>query len=165
MDVLLNGKADPNLKDQQGRTPAELGIGHDYVIGLLADGGAEASNIWTASFAGRAELVKGFLAKDGSLAGARTPGGVTPLHFAARRGHVDVAELLLAYGADVKDPDGESKLTPLHWAVLHEHPKMVALLLDHQADRNAKSWDGRTPLDFAREGRGEETLRLLEHGR
>jgi len=161
-DTLLDLKANTNIKDQQGRTAVQIGIDHDSMIEMFLAAGAETSDILVASFAGRADLVKGFLAKDKTLVGARTPGGDTPLHFAARLGHVEVAEALLANGADVNIIDGKSKLTPLHRAAEYGKSKVVALLLAHKADRNAKTWDGKTPLDFAREGRDKETIRLLE---
>jgi len=105
------------------------------------------------------------LAKDKSLVGARTRGGAKPLHFAARLGHVKVAEVLLAHGADINAPEGESKLTPLHRAASYGRSQVVALLLAHNADGRAKSWDGKIPLDFARESREQETIRLLKEER
>jgi ankyrin repeat protein len=160
--ALLDRKADPNIKDRQGRTPVQLGIGYDDAVKILLAGGAEPSDILVASFAGRADLVEGFLVRDKALIGAKTLGGETPLHFAARLGHLKVAEVLLAHGARVNAPEGESKLTPLHRAASYNHVKMVALLLGHNADRRAKSWDGKTPLDFAVEQKNEEIIRLLE---
>jgi ankyrin repeat protein len=46
---------------------------------------------------------------------AKAEEGWTPLHDAARGGHKEIAELLIAKGADLnaKDNDGE---TPLDWA-------------------------------------------------
>ena len=40
--------------------------------------------------------------------------GVTPLHRAASKVHKEMAELLIAKGADAKDKNGR---TPLDWAV------------------------------------------------
>jgi hypothetical protein len=34
--------------------------------------------------------------------------------------------------------------------------------LAHKADRNAKSWEGKTPLDFARARGDEKIIHLLE---
>jgi ankyrin repeat protein len=161
--VLLDAKANPNIKDQQGRTPVQLAIGYDSAIEMLLAGGAEPSDILVASFAGRVDLVQGFLAKDKALVGARTLSGETALHFAARRGHVKVAEVLLSQGADVNAIDNErNKLTPLHWAASYAGPEMSVLLLANKADRNAKSWDGRTALGHARDSRNEKTIHVLE---
>ena len=110
-------------------------------------------------------MVQDLLAKDKALVGARTPDGATPLHFAARLGHVKVAAVLLAHGADINAAEGESKLTPLHWAASYGRSKVVALLLTHNANRGAKSWDGKIPLDFARESQDLETIGLLKQER
>ena len=64
--------------------------------------------------------------------------------------------------ADVNALDGSSKLTPLHRAARYGHVEVVALLLGNKADRSAKSWDGKIPLDFAREQGDERIIRLLE---
>jgi ankyrin repeat protein len=164
IDALLKHKANPNLKDRQGRTPVQIAIGQDAAVEKLLAAGAEPSDILVAAFAGRADLVKRFLAKDPASARASTPGGETALHFASRLGHVTVVEALLAGGADVNARD-ESKFTPLHRAAEYGRSAVVAVLLAHKADRSAKSWDGKTPLDFAREEGDEETIRLLEKER
>jgi len=94
-----------------------------------------------------------------------TSGGQAALHFAARLGHLQVAEVLLNHGADVNAREGESKLTPLHRAAIYGQSKLVALLLAHKADRNAKSWDGKTPLNFAQESMDDDTIQLLKKGK
>jgi ankyrin repeat protein len=161
LETLLKHKANPNLQDKRGRTPVELAIGYDATVERLLAAGAELPDLLVASAAGRADLVKGFLAKNKTSAGAKTSSGETALHFAARLGHVRVAEVLLANGADVNARDS-SKLTPLHRAATYGHSEMVRLLLAHKADCRAKSWDGKTPLDSARAGGDERTIRLLE---
>lgn len=161
--VLLARKADPNIKDQQGRTPVQLGLSYHSAVEMLVAGGAEPPDIFVASGAGRADSVEKLLEEDQSLARARRSDGETPLHIAARRDHVKVAEMLLASGADVNAINDEnSKLTPLHRAASYAGRDMVTLLLAHKADRNAEDSDGKTALDFARESRNEEVIRLLE---
>ena len=82
------------------------------------------------------------------------------LHNAARNGHKEIVELLIAKGADVdaKDEDG---WTPLHWAVVNGHEETVELLLANGSDVNAKDNDGETPLDWAD---GEIANLLRKHG-
>jgi ankyrin repeat protein len=135
-----------------------------HVVELLLARGALPSDIFVASFAGRVDVVESSLEKDRSSVAAGTRKGATPLHIAAERGHVKVVEVLLAHGADVNATEGESKFTPLHYAAYYCHPKVVALLLAHKADRSRKVWDGKTPLDLARErdGLDGETSRLLK---
>ncbi|MGO8926242.1 MAG: ankyrin repeat domain-containing protein, partial [Limisphaerales bacterium] len=54
----------------------------------------------------------------------------TPLHLAARLGHKDVAELLLASKADVNAKDNGGQ-TPLHLAVVFGHKDVAELLRQH----------------------------------
>ncbi len=164
--VLLERRADPNLKDAHGLTPVQLAMHNDYdsTVELLLHGGATAPDILVASFAGRADLVRTFLQKDKSLIGRKTDDGNTPLHVAARRGHANVAEVLLACGADV-NARSDSDLTALHWAAARGSAQVVRVLLSHKADPATKGGDDRTPLDIARQHGNKEIIQLLERGR
>ncbi len=76
---------------------------------------------------------------------ARPSGGFTPLLYAARRGCLECARILVKAGADVNlpDPDG---VTPLLLATLNFSFDTAALLIEQGADVN--KWDlwGRSPL-------------------
>ena len=52
------------------------------------------------------------------------------MHLAAYGGHKEVAELLIAKGADV-NAKGKVGLTPLHWAITYNHPETIDLLRKH----------------------------------
>ncbi|KAH9972709.1 hypothetical protein BGW80DRAFT_1560757 [Lactifluus volemus] len=71
----------------------------------------------------------------------------TPLHFASRFGYPDVAQLLLAHGADVNARDFHGS-TPLHGCHHNPEPEgrfaVVRLLLEHGADISAVDNKGRT---------------------
>ena len=73
----------------------------------------------------------------------------TPLHWAARNGHLEIAEILISRGADLdaEDPDYS---TPLYLAAEQGHPKVVEFLISKGAEVNVKSsrW-GYTPLHRA----------------
>jgi ankyrin repeat protein len=161
INALAKHKANLNLKDQLGRTAVQVGLDHAPAVEKLLAVGAEPSDILVASFAGRADLVKDFLARDKNAVMATTPEGETALHLAARLGHGKVAEVLLANGADVNARDAK-EFTPLHSAALDGRSEVVALLLAHKADSTAKSWNGKTPLDFARTRGDAQTIRMLE---
>lgn len=51
----------------------------------------------------------------------------TPLHVASTRNRIEVAKVLLAYGADIHAKDRTGK-TPLDWAKTEKDEEMVALL-------------------------------------
>ena len=74
-----------------------------------------------------------------------TPGGMTPLLFAARDGRLDAARVLLDAGANLNaaDPNG---LTPLLMAITNNSLAVAQLLVDTGADVHAADWYGRTPL-------------------
>ncbi len=161
MRILLAHKADPNIKDRQGRTAVQMAIEHDQAVEMLLAAHAEPSDILVASFAGRADLVRRFLAGDKTLKDLKTTQDETPLHIAARRGQDKVAAVLLDYGADPNAADS-NKVRPLHWAAYRGDREIVALLLAHKADPKARDGYNRTPLDLARKGKDTKTIRLLE---
>jgi len=74
-------------------------------------------------------------------------GGNTPLHDAA--GNIEIVNLLLNAGAQVKVAERKSGNTPLHAAVFRDKLNIVAALLKAGADVNAENeWEA-TPLHFA----------------
>jgi hypothetical protein len=87
--------------------------------------------------------------------------GLTPLHHAAWNGHKEVAELLIAKGADrnAKDVNGR---TPLHYAASEGQNEIAELLIAEGADVNAKGkYGSATPLHFAASGGNKEIAELL----
>uniref|UniRef100_A0A0A9WM61 Serine/threonine-protein phosphatase 6 regulatory ankyrin repeat subunit B n=1 Tax=Lygus hesperus TaxID=30085 RepID=A0A0A9WM61_LYGHE len=75
-------------------------------------------------------------------------GWLTPVEFAASKGHEDVLDLLLEQGANpnVQGSDGE---TPLHKSAGAGHVKAVAALLSHKAVILIVDLKKRTALDLA----------------
>jgi ankyrin repeat protein len=61
---------------------------------------------------------------------AKSNTGRTPLHWAAARGHKEVAELLIAEGADV-NAKGDDGNTPLGTAILFKRTEIADLLRKH----------------------------------
>ncbi|CAG4953960.1 unnamed protein product [Colias eurytheme] len=89
---------------------------------------------------------------------SKTNLGWTPLHLATYFAHKEVAEALLAAGADV-DEVNENGDTALHKASFIGNEDLVILLLNHQADVNIMNGEGKTPVDVCKT---QDVQRLLE---
>ena len=81
--------------------------------------------------------------------------GNTPLHDAARYGHVDVATLLLDRGADVESKTRYIGYTAFHYAAWRGHTDVATLLLDRGADIESKTNTGKTPFQLAKHSRDQ----------
>jgi ankyrin len=124
--ALLGKGAQPNVATTVGATPAFIPPnsvpGFGFGVGILR-GGVPADR-------GRREP---------------TPGGMTPLHYAARHNHVEVAKLLLQAGANVNAREA-NEITPLLMAISNDNMAVAHFLLGHGGDVNAVDWYGRSPL-------------------
>lgn len=86
--------------------------------------------------------------------------GSTLLHWAARLGQVEIAQLLIERHANINATDDEGN-TPLHGAVWERQPEMVGLLIERGADPLMANTEGYSPLYYAAAHRGEEMTRIL----
>jgi ankyrin repeat protein len=73
-------------------------------------------------------------------------GGLTPLLFAAREGHAESVDALLAAGADLNQPSAGDKTSPLLIATINGHFDLAKRLLEQGAAANAASENNATPL-------------------
>lgn len=85
-------------------------------------------------------------------------GGWTAHHIAASRNQIDVAKLVLQWGANVKTQDATG-LSPLHVAALSSTTEVVWILLDNGVDIKMKDTFNETIFDRAG---GELKLLLKE---
>lgn len=126
VSVLLAHGASPNLATFVGETPAFIKPnsvpGFGYGVGIIR-GGVPADR-------GRREP---------------TPGGMTPLLYAARHDHVEVAKRLIAAGADVNAQEANG-IWPLLMAVSNNNMAIAHYLLEHGSHVNGQDWYGRSPL-------------------
>jgi len=123
---------------------------------------APAISIHDAAAAGDIDAVKQHIA-----AGADVNENVlsTPLHAAALNGHKEIAELLIAKGADVDAKDALGN-TPLYNtisfnAALDGYKEIAELLIQNSADVNAQDKNGNTPLHEAATSGLKEVVELL----
>jgi len=97
---------------------------------------------------GDTERVRMFLDRDPTAVSACDGSGWSALHWAAIRGHHDVAMMLVGSGAPV-DVVGADGGTPLHWAAHHDDVELVERLLDRGAPLDHANRWGRTALHVA----------------
>jgi cytohesin len=163
---LLKEGADPNVRDEKGRTPLHHAVKDNRldIVKLLVESGADVNApdnygltpLHYAVHSGYEKLVD-FLLRHGADPNAKDIGGYTPLHISAFEGHpatiilplelgdsseepetyMRIAKLLIKSGADVNMKNNGGR-TPLHAAVLRNRIDIVRLLLESGADPNAR---------------------------
>lgn len=88
--------------------------------------------------------------------------GFTPLGLAAFFGHVEIARILIAAGADVNLAARNAfRVRPLHSAVAAGSLPLAQLLIERGAEVNATQMQGVTPLHAAARNGREDLVRAL----
>ncbi len=131
---------------------------------LLA--GRPALDLFEASAAGDADVVRRLLAQDASAARSWSPDGFTALHLAAFFGHAAIAEALLDAGADPVGPARNAMhVAPLHSAAAAGANDVARTLLARGANPNARQTQGFTALmSAAQQGNAALVEMLLADG-
>ncbi|KAF9921642.1 hypothetical protein FBU30_008294 [Linnemannia zychae] len=101
------------------------------------------------------------LIKSGTPVSQHDLHGCTPLHLAARRGHLEMVMVLVQLGGDVNSR-GERQWTPLHESMSQNHSNISSLLVACGADLEATNDAGETPADLGRR-RGLSPKEVEEH--
>ena len=73
---------------------------------------------------------------------------VTPLHFLAYHGHLEIYQSIIEK-LDDKNPRMIGGKTPLHFAAKYGHVSMCRLISSYLSDKNPKDDEGLTPLHLA----------------
>lgn len=106
------------------------------IYGENYDQVAGTNSLMSAAAANDIDGVRFFSKGGASLINQRNIGGATALHIASREGNFDIAELLIANGADVNIADNEG-WTPLMRASIAGAYDIAELLLSKNADASA----------------------------
>ena len=173
IELLIAKGADVNVKSVVGSTPLDEAIRrkHPELAELLRQHGGKTSeelkaagSIHGAVMVGNIDWVIKHLEAGADVNAKNERDGRTLLHYAARNGDKEIAEILIAEGADVnaKNDNGQ---TSLHFAAIGGYMEIAKLLINNGADVNAKDRYGKTPLDWATKNKHPEIADLLrKHG-
>jgi hypothetical protein len=90
------------------------------------------AELFSAVASGNVVRVRELLAADPAAASGTDDQGATPLHHATFRGRRELAELLLARGADINARDAQFGATPAGWAIeyLRERGGLLAIEIE-----------------------------------
>lgn len=130
------------------------------LLALVWPNAAFCSQIHDAAAAGNLNEVKVLLRGDPNLASSKDEKGNTPLHWAAKNGHTDVAEELLKSKAEI-DAQNNTGQTALHEAAFGGFKSLVELLLTNKANVNARSYRGYTALHLAASAGNRDVVEIL----
>ncbi|TRY75404.1 hypothetical protein TCAL_09752 [Tigriopus californicus] len=82
---------------------------------------------------GQVAKIHGILKRDASKANLKDDEGMTPLHWCADRGQLEILRILIRYKADVNAQDDDGQ-TALHYAASCEREDVMRLLLESGID-------------------------------
>lgn len=91
--------------------------------------------------------------------------GHTLCHWVAKKGDLEMLQLLYDHGADLSQPSSdENKMHPIHWAAASGKIGSVRFLLDHGVDINVTDANGCTPFVLAaQDGHANMTAFLFKN--
>lgn len=120
-------------------------------------------DIFAAAMLGRLDDARAMLDASPALAGATGSHNLPLMWFPVAHNRADVADLLVARGADVNAGEGHS--TALHAAAIFGQAAMAEWLIARGAHVNAPNYEGKTPLQLAvKNNRAAVADLLRRHG-
>jgi ankyrin repeat protein len=159
-DVELDARI---MTDDFAAVRAAAGDGPDWTARVLSIGEEQGDLLTMAAMHGAPRVAAGLLQAGAAVNGnrdRRNVWGYSPLYLAAREGHVPVARLLVAAGADIGRTD-HAGFAPMHVAAAFGRLEIVKLLLDAGVPVDAAAARGDTALMLAVMRRHDDTARYL----
>ena len=142
------------------RTIVVLACVSVLLCGAALNAGVGGSPIADAAMRGDLAAVRASL-QGGADVNAAQGDGMTALHWAADRGNAEIAQLLVAAGANAAAVTRNGRHTPLHVAAARGHAAVARKLLSGRADVHATTTTGAMPLHFAAASGSKETIEVL----
>lgn len=172
MEILLEFNADPEYPNTSGKTCLMIACyaGQEEAARLLRQHGAlwetrdknGLTAVHWAADGGHDDLLLWLVRDGGPVDIQDNVNGWTPLmRVACLTGNDEVAEVLIAKGADINKIDKSGK-TVLMAASMNGHFNLVRLLVDKGADVFEKNREGKTALEFARSMDRHRIIKYLE---
>lgn len=172
MEILLEFNADPEYPNNNGKTCLMIACyaGQEEAARLLRQHGAlwetrdknGLTAVHWAADGGHDDLLLWLVRDGGPVDIEDKVNGWTPLmRVACLTGNDEVAEVLIAKGADINKIDKSGK-TVLMAASMNGHFNLVRLLVDKGADVFLKNREGKTALEFARSMDRHRIIKYLE---
>jgi len=180
--LLFDAGADPSIRDRRDRGTAlhshllfyipnsYLNPNMEYIRLLCSvnldinarDANGETALVY-ATIAGYKKIAKFLLSQPNCEVNTVCSIGHTPLYIAVLDAELEIAECLITHGADLDlllRDDGRWG-TLLHHCIFHHNARGLRFLLRQGADETLKDRNGRTPLEFATNGRYRHAERVI----
>lgn len=179
VDHLLKNGADPNARDNNGRTPLHEAVdSRNYeTVDRLLTGGANPNlqddhlrqTPLHRAVESENEPITHRLLQARADPNLRDAAGDTPLHAALKSPHLKQEPLatlngMIAHNARLDLADMQDRSTPLHLAAQTNKLNVAERLLSERVNPNVEDKNGNTPLHNAAMQNGEMTLNLLYGG-
>ncbi|MCP4134731.1 MAG: hypothetical protein GY754_27400, partial [bacterium] len=155
-EYFLNKGLSFNTPDKTALSPLDVAVNRNRpeVVQLFMNNGAklkpvQSSRLLFASVEkGDIKTLEFLIEKGVNISAQHEQSRMTPLHYAASKGNLEIAKILLDKKANVNAPDQRGR-TPLFNAIEKWKTHMVKLLLEKGASVDVKSTWKRTPMDEA----------------
>lgn len=136
-----------------------VSLNQPYQPAPEATAAPDREDLFNAASAGNIQQI-GKLLSDGLDVNVSNVERETALHMAAARGHYEAVMFLVRNGAYVNAPTIKNWI-PLHHAVRFRHPNIVNFLIQRGSSASARTSDGLSAIDMAKNNRDYRLLSIM----